>query len=228
MNGRDVAISIRVGDMFEMAGAFVIPSNTSFDTEINSNLISPKSVQGQFTKRFYDSVAHLDTDLGNALASVTPESVDTAKPGKPQLYSIGTTVRLSARGRTAFLLAIGTLNEYGVARATFNDLQNSLPRLWECIATQGTFEPILIPVLGSGFSRLTETREEIIREIIQSFIAACASQRPAESLTIVMPPKDFYDNEVDLAELAHYLQHVCRYTEYKVAGTTGHGSPVPP
>lgn len=226
MRGRDVAVSIRVGDMFEMAGAFVIPSNTSFDTELRSNLISSRSVQGQFTQRFYDSVAHLDVDLSKSLSALTPEKTETTKPGKSQLYPVGTTVRVSVRGRTAFLVAIGRLNEYGVARATFDDLQNSLPRLWECIATQGTFEPILVPVLGSGFSRLTETREEIIREIIQSFVAACSSQRPAESLTIVMPANDFYDNEVDLIGLERYLQHVCSYTEFK-SQSNGRGTPVP-
>jgi len=228
MHGRDVAICIRVGDMFDMTGVFVIPSNTSFDTDLNSGLISDKSVQGQFTKRFYDSVAHLDTDLTNALSSLTPERVDSTKQGKSQIYPVGTAVRVSTRGRTAFLVAIGMLNQYGVARATFDDVQNSLPRLWESIATQGTFEPILIPVIGSGFSRLTQTREEIIREIIQSFIAASASQRPTESLTIVMRPKDFYENEVDLTELTRYLQHVCQYTEYRVAAATGTGNPVPP
>ena len=59
--GTDVSIAIRVGDIFQMKGAFIISTNTTFDTDIShrkgvasNHLISPKSLQGQFTKKYYD------------------------------------------------------------------------------------------------------------------------------------------------------------------------------
>jgi hypothetical protein len=42
------------------------------------------------------------------------------------------------------------------------------------IDKRGLKESIAIPVIGSGPIRLTQTREEIIREIIKSFIASSA------------------------------------------------------
>src|SRR5258708_17675935 len=86
LSKRDVAIEIRVGDMFSLPGALVIGSNTSFDTDIESNLISKRSVQGQFTKKYYNSVAHLDADLSAALAGIAPERTSTKKKGKTQIY----------------------------------------------------------------------------------------------------------------------------------------------
>lgn len=70
LTGRDVAIEIRVADMFKVDGAFVIGSNTSFDTDLSGGLISKRSVQGQFTEKYYNSVAHLDGDLNTALAGI--------------------------------------------------------------------------------------------------------------------------------------------------------------
>jgi hypothetical protein len=70
------------------------------------------------------------------------------------------------------------------------------------------------------------TREEIIRAIVDSFVAACASSRPTEKLTIVVPYKDFYAHRVDLIELERYVQHVCKYTEYREPTAMGVGTAV--
>ena len=101
-----------------------------------------------------------------------------------------------------------------------------LPSLWEFVATRGDFKPLVMPVIGSGFSRLPQTREEIIREIVKSFVAACASQRPCESLTIVIPLRDYYDHGVNLESLDQFTQHVCRYSGYEAANSAGQGRPI--
>ena len=90
----------------------------------------------------------------------------------------------------------------------------------------GDFQPLIVPVLGSAYARLSQPREEIIRAIVSSFIAACSSSRPTERMTIVIPFKDFYEHEVDLIELERYVQHVCRYTQYRDAAAIGVGTAV--
>lgn len=224
LSGRDVTIEVRVGNMFALPGAFVIGSNTTFDTELETGLISRRSVQGQFTLAFYDSVKHLDSDLTAALAGIGFETTTAGKKGKMAAYPIGTTICVGPKGRRAYFLALAEINAHGVAQATFDDLKNSLPKLWDYIATKGgDFGPIVMPVLGSGFSRLPQRRDEIIREIVKSFVAACSSYRPTEALTIVVPFSDFYDHQLDLIELEAYVRHVCRYTEYLPSGASGTG-----
>lgn len=225
LTGRDVVIEIRVGNMFDLSGAFVIGSNISFDTDTSNGLISLRSVQGQFTEKYYTSVAHLDGDLKTALQGIAPESVSTTKKGKPETYQVGTTVHVVARNRRAYFVGIATMNDHGVANGSFDDLKTSLPILWDYVSTKGgDFQPLLVPVLGSGYSRLPQPREEIIRAIVNSFIAACSSSRPTEKMTIVIPFNDFYEHQVDLLELERYVQHVCRYTEYRDAGAVGAGT----
>jgi hypothetical protein len=223
--GRDVVVEIRVGDMFAMPGALAIGSNTSFDTDVTNGLIAETSVQGQFTKKYYNAVSHLDGDLAAALTGIAPAYTSTTKKGKASVYPIGTTVHVVAQQRRAYFVAIATMNDHGVASGTFDDLKTSLPMLWDYVATKGGgIEPLVVPVLGSGFSRLPQPREEIVRAIVQSFIAACSSARPTEKLTVVIPFKDFHEHQVDFVELERYVQHVCQYTEYRSSGAVGTGT----
>lgn len=226
LQDRDVTIELRVGDMFGMAGDFVIGAATNFETRIANGPISPRSVQGQFTRRFYDSEGHLEGDIRNALQGVQPERYELRENRQVPVYPIGTVAKVTTRGRNAYFLAYTSLNDHGVAQGTFEDLQNSLPRLWEFLSTRGSFEKLVIPVLGSRFARMPKSRQEIIREILQSFIAACSSIRPTDALIIAVPYSDYAAKTVDLPELERYLQHVCKYTQFQMPTASGVGVPL--
>lgn len=227
---RDIKIEIRVGDLFSGKNAVVIGCNTSFDTDISSGVISPKSVQGQFTKRFYSNVAHLDTDIAQRLVlPFVPTPVQNPnKQGKTSEYPIGTTLTLRPNQRTAYLCAIAHMNAQGNAHATFDDFKTALPALWEHIASAGDHGDISVPVLGSVFARIPQNRETLVREILQSFIAACAAQRPCNSLTVVIHPSDYYKFGMNLKELGDFLLHKCKYIDFVSAGAQGIGQPAPP
>lgn len=229
LSSRDVLIKIRVGNLFDTNDSLVIGCNSTFDTDIESGIISQKSIQGQFTARFYNGVVnHLDTDINQSLETIPHESINHSKRGKREVYPIGTTVKLKIRNRAAYLVAIAPLNIHGNAKATFDDLKKSLPSLWEFISSQGDFGSISMPVLGSGYSRIPQPREVIIREIILSFIAACAAQRPCESLTIVISERDLYQHEVDLNEIELFIRHVCKYTDFADPSAPGYGTAISP
>ncbi|UQO50888.1 macro domain-containing protein [Burkholderia cepacia] len=227
LDNRDVHISIRVGDLFSGDTSVIVGCNTSFDTDMSGNLISRKSVQGQYTTRYFDSVNHLDAEINDSLRNIAPESTNQNKPGKVNIYPIGTTVTLRARNRTAYFCAISRMNAQGNAESSFEDIKSCLPKLWEYITAAGDHGNIAIPVLGTGFSRLPNPRAEIIREIVQSFVAACAAQKPCDSLSIVIQPKDFYRHEVNLTELGRFLEHVCKYTNFVGANAGGRGQALP-
>jgi len=59
--GRDVVINICIDDVFSRAGALVIGSNRTFDTD--ESIIDSKSVQGQFTSKYYSSSDQLNADI---------------------------------------------------------------------------------------------------------------------------------------------------------------------
>jgi hypothetical protein len=219
LQGRDLMVEVRVGDLFKQSGDLIVGCNTTFDTDFTDGLVSPSSVQGQFTKTFYDDVRHLDRDIDVQLEGIKSQPAPENKPGKQRSYPVGTIVRVRARGRNIYLVALATINAHGRAQASFEDLKVCLASLWEFIGSRGDRNSLVMPVLGTGYSRLTQSRSEIVREIINSFVAGCAARGFCEKLTIVIPARDFYQHDVNIEELGTYLRHVCAYTQYAAQTT---------
>lgn len=210
--GRDTEIRIMVGDIFDVPGSIVLSTNTTFDTD-TSGLIDKKSVQGQFSDRFFANIEQFDREIESQLTGIPSTAVGFVKRGKTQVYPVGTTVRIVTTGKIGYLVAIATMGPSGAASGSLDDLRTALPSLWDFITNNGGIDPLAIPVIGSGFSRIKEPREAIVRDIIDSFIASCAATRFTDSLTIVISPNDFYRHSINLEEINRYLQHVCKYTD---------------
>jgi hypothetical protein len=224
LNGRDILISITVGDMFSMPGALIIGSNTTFDTKISNQLIAATSIQGIFTTRYYAGEGQLDLALNAALTGNTATKLPGKRLGKNQRYPFGTCARVHPKDRTAYFVAIADINEHGVASSQLEDLKNALSKLWVFIGTRGTKESLVMPVLGTGFSRLSQPREEIVREIIRSFIAACSERTFADSLTIAIAPQDVMKHSISLDSLGAFLAHECRYASFANNGQPAVGT----
>jgi hypothetical protein len=225
LSGRDISIELVVGDIMSLPGTLIIGSNTTFDTHISERLISARSVQGLFTRKYYSGETQLDAEITTQLATITSEQLQSQRLGKTKKYQVGTCVALRPKSQTAYLLAIANINEHGVASGNFADLQNALAQLWLFIGTRGPKEPLLIPVIGSGFTRLRESREVVIREIVQSFLAACSERTFTDRLSIVILPQDMLDHEISLEELDMYLKVQCRYREYATGSRPPTGTP---
>ena len=205
LEGQDISIEIRVGDIFTFEGAFVISANTAFDTNISDGMISSESLQGQFTKKYYDKVRYLEQELTDAL--IAEEFIsDEDKPAKKERYEIGKVVKVSPRGQVTYFVAIDQLREYGGVESFLDNVREGLGSLWYYIGKQGTLKPLVIPVLGTGHSGIPISRERMIIEIITSFIAACTEKKFCEKLTIVISENDYRQHDVNLEELGTYLQ----------------------
>ncbi len=194
----DIIIEILVKDVFEIEGDIIIGSNTTFDTSIEDNTISPKSIQGQFTLKYCD-IVQLDQQIENSLAGIPSGELNAEiKPyGKRSEYDPGTIASVRFGNKRAYFVALAKLNAHRVAAATRSDIANSLPMIWEYVRERGSIEPLTCPILGSGYSRMNATREEIIREIIRSFIAASLQAKFCEKLSIAIAPKDYIYGRVN-------------------------------
>ena len=210
----DADVEVRVGDIFSQPYAVIIGSNTTFDTAMDDKTISHKSLQGQFTQKYCPSIPELDKQIDFALQNVSPRNTRNKqdKPyGKSKEYELGTVAPIHIGGKRAYFVSIAVLNEHRVATSDRDDFLDSLPRMWAEIRRRGEFEPLCCPVLGAGFSRLNLTREELIREIIKSFVTAIVEAKFCENLTVVISPKDFREGHVDLMKIGRFLEHECIY-----------------
>ena len=214
IQGTDSFIELRITDMFSVPAAFIIPCNRTFDTSLEDGIISPESTQGQFTKLFFsDSRNELDGQIDMSVGSTKGNTLDkNNKPyGKQIEFPVGTVAKVSSSGQIAYLVAIGSLNEYKSTSASTEDILDALPMTWEFIRTRGELGSLCCPILGSGFSRAAATREELTREIIKSFVSACRAGRFCEKLTIAIAPSDFKSGSINLETLRRFLEHECLY-----------------
>ncbi len=223
LKDRDVTITLAIGDLFAFQGAIVIGSNTTFD--VASAVISEKSIQGQFTKKYYAGGGQLEAELDAQLKALNYESLQGTRLGKAKRYPIGSVVKLRPKDRTGYLLAISDINEHGNSSGTFEKLKQALAEFWVFVGSRGEKEPLIMPVLGTGFTRLPQSRQLVIQEIIKSFVVACAERVFCDNLIIVLRETDVLEKEIDFASLGEYLKYVCLYTEFSNRSSERIGTP---
>ena len=218
LKNRDVTIEIHIADAFEVSGDLVVPINTTFDTDLDRRIPKAHSIQGKFTRRYYDSeVRHLDVDIDNALSKegYRYEEPPEKTRGKKRRYAIGTVIQLERSKRLFYLVANTHINNDGVASTTIENLRESLAKLWYYISEKGSKGDIVIPLLGTGKARLSDKREDIFLEIIRSFIASCSSGTYCDKLIVAIYPPDVTKHKIDLNYLRNFLEYSCKYARFE-------------
>lgn len=205
----DVKVTIRVGDILEQNGNVIVGSNDAFDTQLEDEVISANSLQGQLLlKVFEGDRAELDSQIEGSLATIEGLLDSTKTFGKRYRYPIGT-VALVRRGRARYFLPAFAQMSAGMpanVRASIEDLEIALARTWQTINAAGQHEPVHAPIVGSRLARLGVSRTLLAQMIILSFIAATRSGGPT-SLTLWISPHD--RDDVDVLVLDDWLRGLC-------------------
>lgn len=223
--GTDVQISIKVGDIFSGRCACVIPTNTTFDTD--DKIIIRTSIQGKICTYYFDDQSHLDALLEIELRDrpFTDLSSEANRKGKKKRYQVGDVARVSARGRAFYFLPMAHMNRSGKAETDLATVTEALIGLWSHFNEHGNYEEELaIPLLGTGAGRLKEPREQIAREIIDSFIAGCSQSKITGKLTVIIFYEDLHKFDISFEELGKYLEYRCKFEGIGRGGSEGNGS----
>jgi hypothetical protein len=205
--GQDLIIEVCIDDLFTISGQKIISTNTTFDTDMANGIISERSLQGQFTKKYYPSdIVKLNRDLEEGLSNY--EFVEIQKEaGKTKRYDFGTTVKLKFVDQIFYWFAMSDLNYNNNAKTTLKNVHKALDGLWEFIETKGEKQDIVIPLIGSGLGRLTTGRKKLIAIIAQSFLNASEDNIFSNKLIIVIHPSDVDKANLNLFEVKDLLNH---------------------
>ena len=215
IEGTDVIVEVRIGNVLTQGGAIIVGSNTTFDTSLEDGTISRTSVQGQFTEKYFGNVTELDQKLHQALKNVpsTSRTTDDKPYGKVKEYELGTLAPIEVSGRKAYFVVIARLNSERVASSDANAFQDALPKIWNGLRSRGGMEKLVCPVLGSGYSRLILTRKELVQSIIRSFVVASREGKLTEKLSIVVRPEDLKQGRLSFEDLRRFLECECLYAQ---------------
>lgn len=213
IKNKDIKIKIIIGDMLKESGGKIIPTNTTFDTKREGDFISEKSVQGQIEEKYYkDNIQSLDTLIEKELNNIEKFKKLDRKDSKNKQYEIGTTIKLIINNDKYYFLAIADVNEFGQPKTSYENILISLSRLWEFILEKGHMEPIVIPILGTGRAGVNQSKENVIKQIIFSFIASNNGEKKiSNELKICINPEDIKNDIVDIEEICNYVDSMCKY-----------------
>ncbi|ASG65770.1 hypothetical protein CEW91_06270 [Idiomarina piscisalsi] len=199
VDGRDISVELVIGDIFKEKGPIIVGSNTALET--SQEVISNTSVQGLFSSRYFSDIRAIN------------DQIIAQQPSRP--VEFGTTVTVRGNGRTAYFCAIAEMNSSGVAKSSMENLRTSLGVLWVYLSENGEKSVLNVPVLGSGFSRISEPREEIVQEIALSFLAAINDSSFCDGIRIVIHPKDVKKYGLKVDKITKFLEHHCQYVPKK-------------
>ena len=202
----DIDLGFQIQDLFKISGDKVIATNTDFKmkTENEGGVIANDSLQGQMCQKYYSNIEHLESDVSKAL-----------NKEKNQNPEIGDIIKIKLGSKNIYLIALTKLNNSDVVeKSKFKDIQDCLINLWQYIGTKGDCGHIVIPLIGSGRTRINKTRTDIAKEIIRSFTAAISERKICEKLTICIHPSDYQKHEINIKELSDFIKYSCLFTEF--------------
>lgn len=232
----DIIISLKIGNLLNTKeSAIVIPTNTTFDTTMNGDFISIRSIQGQFQRKRYGvDFKQLDSAISTSLDECYPNDFEVLTDRKKtncKRYEIGTVAKVTNNGHRYYFLAVSDVSPTGKPQnVTIQNLTKALVGLWDYLSMEGHSEAITIPVIGTGRAGLKDgTFEDIIHESIFSFATKIQDEFVAKKMTVCLYPTSLSDANVSWDSLCNYLDWQCKFfseNRNRVENATLSGNPV--
>jgi len=194
----DFCVEVRIGNIFDAAGAIMVSTNTTFESDVAGGKISPDSLQGQFTARYYTG------DQNTLIETIKTEL--NGLDGPP--YPMGTTIPVNTHGKTFYFVAMAELNEQGTASTTPQSVEKAMDGLWRYVRESGELQELIVPVIGTARGRLEIPRKKMIEKIAESFVNASLDRKFTDRLVIIVHPGDAKRFQINLYDIKDNLNHV--------------------
>jgi hypothetical protein len=194
----DFCVEVRIGNIFEAAGAVMISTNTIFEFDVAGGKISPDSLQGQFTAKYF-------TGDQKTLIETIRAGLNGIE-GPP--YPMGTTIPVTTHGKTFYFVAMAELNEQGTASTSPRAVEKAMGGLWRYVRESGELQELVVPVIGTARGRLEVPRKKMIEKIAESFVDASLEGKFTDRLVIMVHPEDAKKFQINLYDIKDSLNHV--------------------
>lgn len=166
-------VIVKVGNLFQEEGLKVIAFNEYFDTLVNEEVISSSSLNGQFIKQYVLDVDALDMAIRDSKHLSSPDRIrenNVARTqGKTQKYELGSIYKHDEYLLTSF----SRFDKDNRAFLTMIDYINCLLNFWNEVDIVYANRSVIVPLLGTGITRLTEyntmSEQEKLELLLWSF-----------------------------------------------------------
>lgn len=178
------ALYLQYGDIFDSGEVLkpeerrniVIPVNRCFDTIVDNQLISERTVHGAAFKRLYESGEYSEETLNQAIQNILrgmayEEVPVREKPrGNTKRFPVGTVAALPVGEDTCYLLwALSTFDSNLKAHTSMQEYTLALQKLVEACNAESEGFPVVIPLVGTGLSRTKKDQHDILSYLVSIF-----------------------------------------------------------
>lgn len=157
----------------------IIPVNRCFDTIIDDDLVSSRTLHGIAFRKLYSSGKYNEDSLNTALYTdlnirqrLVPEDISNneKRRGNLKRYSLGTVAEIVGESDcTYFFIALSTFDYNLSAHATQEEYVLTMQRMIEYCYSRSQGFPVVMPLIGAGQSRIGNNEREILEYIIGLF-----------------------------------------------------------
>lgn len=203
IDGSDVIV--KVGDLFEEEGYKAIAFNEYFDTQVDGEIISEKSLNGIFIKKHL-SESLLELDEYIRLKSKADDILDPnfvrSNGGKTIKYKISSIVVYNDYLLTAF----SKFDEHNNARLSMPEYIEFLINFWDRVNRVYAQESVSVPIFGSGMTRIKEHKnisdEDLLKIMLWTFkLSETKFKYPAKLSIIIHKDKISKINLLDISSI---------------------------
>lgn len=192
--GCDTKITIKFGDLFEERGWKAIGANDFFDSIVDEDLVSSKSLHGYVLNTYWrdnwkDWRRQVDASLRRKQAVRENRS-----KGNLLRYPVGTTVRACTDNQKFLFVALGETNPANnVTSANAEMLIRAVRGMVVEARAACSMEPLVIPLMGSGLARVGIKNSVLVDLIITAVLEEGRHGRVTGEIKIVLPEDKVHD-----------------------------------
>ena len=158
--------------------AIVVPVNRCFDTIVDDHIVSHNTLHGKALQKLYDEQIFTPETLNNTICDLLDRNNATydditleEKPeGNRKRHTVGTVVDLRIdEKRSYYLLGLSSFDKHLNAQTSKADFVFAVQKLIEFCNQNAQGYPVILPLLGSGFSRTKIELNDILHFLVDAF-----------------------------------------------------------
>lgn len=199
-------IEIKKGDIFTFPRNVykVIAFNEFFDTQVDDQIISRTSLNGQYLNNFYSDTSDLDKKIiqdSRMQLRIVEKNVNRPLGGKKTRYRLGSVYK----DMDFFLLAFSKFDDENKANLMLHEYANCLINFWNEVNGLYAQQEVVVPLLGSGITRhkdFNANPHQLLEVMLWTFKISKVKFREPSKVTILLHEK--HHKEINFYKLKEF------------------------
>jgi hypothetical protein len=184
----DTKLILKFGDLFEEQGWKAIGVNDFFDSIVDEDLVSSKSLHGYVLNTHWNGNRDdWQKQVAVSLRGKSPNKEARSKGNKLR-YPVGTTARASANDLNFLFVALGETNlANNITSANAEMLIHAVRGMVAEARAACSMEPLVIPLMGSGLARVGIKNSVLVDLIVTAILEESRIGRVTGEIKIILP-----------------------------------------